>query len=76
MPLYCQVALVMSVETSWSQDKESASTGWPSPYICEEETHMWCRSTFPSSLSYYLLGSLSLGGRDSQLFHENLHFTF
>lgn len=40
VPLYCWVLLVMSVETSWSQGKESASTRWPPPYICEEETPM------------------------------------
>lgn len=54
VPLYCWVALIMSVEASWSQGEKSASTGWPPPYICEEETHTWGRRTLPSSLSYYL----------------------
>lgn len=63
----------MSVEASQSQGKELASTGWPSPYIYEEETHT-VGQEHNSILLKLLLGSLSLGGRDSWLFHENLHW--
>lgn len=54
MPVHSWVAAVISGEASWSQGKGAASAGWPSPYIFEEETHMWDRSTFPPCLSYYL----------------------
>lgn len=54
MPVHSWVAAVISGEASWSQGKGAASTGWPPPYIFEEETHTWDGSTFPPCLSYYL----------------------
>lgn len=68
MPLYC----CWWRPPSWSQGKESASIGQLSLHLRVRNSYVGQEHI--SILLDLLFGSLSPGGRDSQLFHENRHF--